>query len=436
MRSLVIIASIFVAMLTGYSGAAAQETAELAKARASMMANLSDPEASFEFAQRASAAGDYRAAIAALERMLLIRPDLANIQLELGVLYLRVGSPELAARQLEAALRSPAVPADVRARANALLAQARARTKRFVVSGIASLGARSESNANAGPDSRDVLLFGLPARLDDRGVSTSDVSLVAAGQARVTALTAGQRGNTFEGGIGLYSSSYQDRTDLDFAALSADIGIRLNYGDVAEARGSVRPYVFASTQRLGGDAYLNTAGLGVSVSHRLTQRISANGALTWQDNQFKDSATFRAARRSGDAVGAAAGVTIAAGPATLVSVGLDHQSQDSRAAFETFERTGVSVSASQALRPFQSKAAWIASATASYSESRYDAPDPAIDPARKRRDERTEFGLQVAAPVGQRFAIVAGAQRIDNVSSLRLYKYTNDVGRLELQYRF
>ena len=61
-----------------------------------VMENMADPEKSFKFVEAASELGDLRGAISALERILLINPNLPNIKLELGVLYLRIGSPDLA----------------------------------------------------------------------------------------------------------------------------------------------------------------------------------------------------------------------------------------------------------------------------------------------------------------------------------------------------
>ncbi len=61
-----------------------------------MMADLDNPELSFQFVKVATEAGDLRGAISALERILLIKPNLANIKLELGILYLRLGANDLA----------------------------------------------------------------------------------------------------------------------------------------------------------------------------------------------------------------------------------------------------------------------------------------------------------------------------------------------------
>jgi Flp pilus assembly protein TadD len=73
-----------------------------------------DLDVLFKFATLASQIGDLEGAISAVERMLLINPDLPRVRLELGVLYYRLGSYEVARTYLETGLTSPALPPAVR----------------------------------------------------------------------------------------------------------------------------------------------------------------------------------------------------------------------------------------------------------------------------------------------------------------------------------
>src|SRR5437660_12199579 len=61
-----------------------------------MFKNPSNLDLSFRFAQQAVARGDYEAAIGALERMLFYNPNLPRVKLDLGDLYFKLGSYELA----------------------------------------------------------------------------------------------------------------------------------------------------------------------------------------------------------------------------------------------------------------------------------------------------------------------------------------------------
>ena len=83
--------------------------------------------------------------------MLLINPDLPRVRLELGVLYYRLGSYEVARTYLDDALKSPTLPADVRSRAEQFMAEIEKRQSPSRFSGEVFLGWRYQSNANLGP---------------------------------------------------------------------------------------------------------------------------------------------------------------------------------------------------------------------------------------------------------------------------------------------
>ena len=53
-------------------------------------------EKTFKFAELAVEIGNFETAISSLERMLLVNPDLPRVRLELGVLYFRLGSYQIA----------------------------------------------------------------------------------------------------------------------------------------------------------------------------------------------------------------------------------------------------------------------------------------------------------------------------------------------------
>jgi tetratricopeptide (TPR) repeat protein len=80
-----------------------------------------DPAVLVKFAEIAVEAGDVEGAISALERLLLIDGDQAEVKLELGVLYFRLGSTDTARAYLEAARDSDSATDDIRKRADTFL---------------------------------------------------------------------------------------------------------------------------------------------------------------------------------------------------------------------------------------------------------------------------------------------------------------------------
>src|SRR5476649_1305502 len=151
-----------------------------------MLAQPANLEVLFKFASLASQTGDLEGAVSALERMLLINSDLPRVRLELGVLYYRLGSYEVARTYLENALKSPNLPPDVRARASQFVAEVASKEKPSHFSGEFFLGVRYQSNANLGPTTNNVLLFGQVASLNQQAVGSPDWGLVSSAQIRHT----------------------------------------------------------------------------------------------------------------------------------------------------------------------------------------------------------------------------------------------------------
>lgn len=144
-----------------------------------MLEQPANLDALFRFATLAAQVGDIEGAIGALERMLLINPDLPRVRLELGVLYYRLGSFDVARAYIEEVSSTPNVPADVKSRATQFLAEIGSRQKPSRLSGEFFLGWKYQSNANLGPNTANVLLFGLTASLNQAAQGQSDWGVVS-----------------------------------------------------------------------------------------------------------------------------------------------------------------------------------------------------------------------------------------------------------------
>ena len=61
-----------------------------------MFADPTNLDLTFQFASIATQLGNFESAISALERMLLLNPNLPRVKLEVGVLYFRLGAYPIA----------------------------------------------------------------------------------------------------------------------------------------------------------------------------------------------------------------------------------------------------------------------------------------------------------------------------------------------------
>jgi tetratricopeptide (TPR) repeat protein len=131
-------------------------------------------DVAFEYAALSAQAGDLEGAISTLERMLIFAPGLPRLQLELGVLYFRLGSMETARSYLEAAIGSPGAPPEVINKVQVYLAAIEQSLDPTTLSGAIYTGIRWQSNANAAPDVSQVILNGLPFILGEEAVGKAD----------------------------------------------------------------------------------------------------------------------------------------------------------------------------------------------------------------------------------------------------------------------
>src|SRR5579871_1663950 len=133
-----------------------------------MYKDPSNLDLSFRFAEQAVARGDFEAAIGALERMLFYNPNLPRVKLELGVLYFKLGSYDLAKGYFEDAIKGGDVPPEVQAQVAVYLAEINRRLSPYEYALFLQSGARYQTNANVGPDSTLVRAFGQDALLNNQ----------------------------------------------------------------------------------------------------------------------------------------------------------------------------------------------------------------------------------------------------------------------------
>ena len=116
-----------------------------------MVRQPSNHELTFDFVRVATARGDYEAAIGALERLMFYNPKLTRVKYELGALYFRLGSYEMAKRYFREALASPDLDPVTRVRIETYLPDAEKQTQASRLSGFVQTGIRSQTNASFAP---------------------------------------------------------------------------------------------------------------------------------------------------------------------------------------------------------------------------------------------------------------------------------------------
>lgn len=404
---------------------------EYRKALDAMLADLGDPEASFDFAKVAVSSGDSRGAIAAFERILRLNPTLANIELELGVLYLRSGNAELGRYHIRKSLQAANMPAVVRRRAEGYLATAAVESSRHAVRFDASVSARYDSNANAGPASDVVLLGGTPVLLGS-GLATEDASAEA-----LAALTHdySMAGNaSLESRVLVFASKYDELNNLDLSLGTLETGPLFRLGD-ATAPTFVRPFISGGYYLLDGDEYFTSYGAGFE-ARKFTQGSTVLSLRAqYEEQDFKDQPARFVSDRSGGYLQVNASVARQFGTHVQLVAELLAETADADANYQRYDRYGGGLGITWFSSP-GSRGRWSIGLTGRVREARYDSPDPQIDPLHEREDTRIDARLTLNVPLNRSLALTVSGIYADNDSNLPNYSYDNTGGSVGLNVRF
>src|ERR1700682_2541151 len=174
-RIALLVASAFLGLLTANT-AWAQAPSEQERLFQQMLRNPKDVEVTFAYVKAATARGDYEAAIGALERILFYQPGLTRVKYELGSLYFRLGSYEMARRYFREALASPDIDPVTRDRIETSLPDAEKQLQKRRLSGFLATGLRYQTNASYAPTGGIVRLGGQDLALLPAATRKSDTN--------------------------------------------------------------------------------------------------------------------------------------------------------------------------------------------------------------------------------------------------------------------
>ena len=429
---------------------AAAAQARYDQAFEAMLADPTNTEKAFAFADAAVAVGDLYGAISALERILLVDPDRPDIQLRLGELYRQVGAAELAQLHLGEGITSRDIPEPIRRQAEILLESTRDQLAlaesphRFF--GAINVGGRYETNANAGPDSNEIRVFGFEGPfLSDEDKEKDDFSALAVADLSYWYDFGTQPGDRLEADLLLLGTRYTDLSEVNTFLVDAELGPRFFLGEYIRDAGtqflSVRPFATGGYFALDDDTYLKSYGGGLNTRMLVTPTVVVDTTFEAVRQDFDNTSKEpTASNQTGYYYTAVPSVIWAATPTTLVTLEGLFGHRDSNEGFESFRELGVVLGATQFFQvPFQwvTDQPWSASLAGAYRNTQYSDPDPLIDPDEKRDDDRYDINvnLQVPLPVEGLF-VSTDLQQTWNESNIPNDQFDNTAVTLAVRYAF
>jgi hypothetical protein len=393
-----------------------------------MMNNPQDIETTFAYVKVATARGDYEAAIGALERVLFYRPGLARIKYELGSLYFRLRSYEMARRYFKEALASPDLDPITRDRVETSLPDAEKQLEQSRLSGFVATGLRYQTNASFAPTSGTVRLGGQDLALLPSATRKADTNWFGLAGVSHDYDLDNQRGDTLETRFVGYVTEQQRFSNLNVGLFDLSFGPRMALAPDLLPGVTIKPYVVGGNTWLGGSSYLSTGGAGITAKIPFDERFSIGPEFEWR----------RAEVNSGDVVPVStlsSGNWYTAGISSTTEIAqqirLDtrglYRRADSQVSFQSYNQWVVEAALSFAFAPpfdFVSRN-WSIAPFARYIRTEFDAANPFIDPLITRSDTEWIAGVVVDTPLTKTFGLSTVVQYDKVGSTLPNYRQDN-----------
>jgi hypothetical protein len=402
-----------------------------------MLRDLGNPALSFRYAQLATEAGRISGAIAALERLLLLNPNLDNIRLELALFYHRLGNDALAKSYAERALASPELPAEVRPRAERLVADIERGLSRHTFTGELAAGVRYDSNVNGGPSSQTIRGGGLDIPLI-AGAPDDDFGAFGSALGQYVYDLGTQRRDRIDVNGYAYTLRYFDRGDFDLDILAVDAGVWLYpFGGMLDRVG-LRPFVSYTHVFLERQTYLRLGGGGLTAQapfgDAVIGEVTAQGRI--QDFQNSDRRPTTE-DQNGTETAVTASLAWQAAAHSLVVLQGQYVFDDAVRDFAANHDRGVTLTWRFSYPPLLALTGepWSTALTGRYRDIAYDAPDLLVDPTTTRHDQRREFVVSTTVPLWRALAANLTYQRTDNDSNLQNFAYSNNAVWMNLSWR-
>jgi hypothetical protein len=385
---------------------------------AEVVADPTNLDLAFEYAALSARLGEFEEAISTLERMLIFAPGLPRLQLELGVLYFRLGAYETAQLYFDAALSGPNVPDEVRANVAPYLAAIRERTAVSHFSGVIIGGVRWQSNANAAPTGRVVNLNGIPFVLDETATGDPDFHGFLTSNFFYSHDLASQ-GDRFEANLLTYGALYAEHQEINTGLAELTFGPSFNLERIGMENAALGVYGILNGVTLEEDVYLSAFGAGTIVSKLFGGRTRASVRSEYRHEEYYDSPRRpTASDRTGERYRGTTSLQHQLTSRFEIFTALEGEIRDADADYQSSWEVGGLLGGSLAIpSPVEKQNdPWVLVVTGGYLYRDYDEPDPTINAQESEIDEEAFVQGILTVPISDGWALQAagGYRNIDS----------------------
>jgi hypothetical protein len=382
-----------------------------------------------QYAAGAAQAGDTESAISTYEQLVFYNPNLSRTRFELGVLYFRLGSYEMARGYFKSALEKRDITPDLQQRAEEYLAIIDKKLLPDQFSGYAQTGLRYQSNAAAGPGAQTVLASG--RTFDNRFFSRPDWNWFGAFGVNYVHDFGTQNSDTFEASILGYDAQQFRLHQFDIGLMEVRAGPRFGIFTDSASGMSIKPYAIATGALLADAPYYGGAGGGVTV-HANIGNVALDPYVEVVRQTYRNSMFYPLAS---DLNGTLTTYALqASGP---IYSGLTWNSRLAYAhASAAFGPLGYDSYAADFWLPWNftigaDSRTWTLTPTAGVSRWLYNGPDPSIAPLITPRSTEWRVGLGLDVPVWKAIVLATLVQyraEVSNVTAFSMHDLAVSAG--------
>lgn len=357
----------------------------------------SDLNNTLQYAAAASA-DDVESAIGTYEQLLFYNPTLSRVRFELGVLYFRLGSYEMARSYLQSALQMRDIAPDLSERAQDLIEVIDKKLQVDQFTGYVQTGLAYQSNPGAGPGVQPVLASG--RAFNSSFFSKPDGNWFGAFGLNYVHDFEDQNADTFEASAVGYDAQEFRLHQFDVGVLELRAGPRFGIptGDPKTSL-SIKPYLVATGAVLADAPYYGGLGGGLTL-HTNLGNVALDPYAEIVQQSFRNSSFYPlASGLSGtlSTYGLQASGPVANSVSWQSRLGFGHAS-------DQYGPYSYDVYAADFWLPWNFSfpgdgRVWTLIPSAGVSRWLYSAPDPNIDPTQTPRSTEWRVGLGLEIPL-------------------------------------
>jgi hypothetical protein len=362
-----------------------------------MLASPSNLNNTMQYAVGTAQNGDIESAIGTYEQLLFYNPALSRVRFELGVLYYRLGSYEMARGYFKSALQMRDISPELREKSEEFIADIEKKLQPDQFSGFAQTGLRYQTNPGAGPGQQVALASG--QTFDSRFLARPDWNWFGAFGVNYSHDFENQSGDTFEASFLGYDAQQFTEHQFDIGLLVIRAGPRFNLSSDSSNGLSFKPYAVA-TGGLLADAPYDVGGGGGATVHANLGNVALDPFVEIVQQSYRNSRLYPLASQlngtlSTYALQAAAPIDANLNWQTRVAYAHDSTVYGPYGYDEFFADVWLPWNFSL---PWDSRK-WTLTPTAGVSYWQYKAPDPTIDPTTTERNLGWRVGLGLDVPI-------------------------------------